>query len=544
MKRRFLVFAFIFICALPILLFRDYTPSNELRYLNIADDAIANGHLFAFYDHGVPYADKPPLYFWIMMFFKILFGEHLMFFLSLLSIVPAFVTAWIMDKWTENKFSPEERSAGNLMLFTSVFFLASSIVLRMDMLMAMFITLSLYTFYKMYTNSAGARDVREKARTHQASLYKRARFMLPVFVFLAIFSKGAVGFLVPIVSILVFLAFEKKLRFVGRFLGWRFWSILIILCALWFTGVYIDGGNTYLDNLIFNQTVNRAVNSFHHKNPFWYYLVAYWYIFAPWCIFIAVAIIRGYRKRLAGGTMEKFFACTAFSTFLMLSAISSKIAIYMLPAVPFFVYLALILLPKMKESKWIHASFVIPAVLLIVAFIASVAAPAFIRAKMPDFQLPKLWAPYPVITMVLLAGGAIAIMLARRKKLSGAISAISCSVLLLLFAGSLSIKRLNKYIGVRDGCAEALELANKNNETLCFYDFSSGPNLDYFFKGKGIALKEVKKDEIADIEGVVLFIKERDIKKDSVLRDKILGIPRSKWGSDISVVEIKRGNKQ
>lgn len=39
---------------------RDFTPSNELRYLNIADEALRHYALFAFSNHGVAYADKPP----------------------------------------------------------------------------------------------------------------------------------------------------------------------------------------------------------------------------------------------------------------------------------------------------------------------------------------------------------------------------------------------------------------------------------------------------------------------------------------------------
>ena len=38
---------------LPVMILRDFTPSNELRYLSIADEAIANGNLFTFSNQGV-----------------------------------------------------------------------------------------------------------------------------------------------------------------------------------------------------------------------------------------------------------------------------------------------------------------------------------------------------------------------------------------------------------------------------------------------------------------------------------------------------------
>lgn len=77
---------------LPVLFLRDFTPNNELKYLSIADEALRDGHLFAFYHQGEAYADKPPLYFWFIMLCKWIFGEYHMIVLSLLSIIPALVS--------------------------------------------------------------------------------------------------------------------------------------------------------------------------------------------------------------------------------------------------------------------------------------------------------------------------------------------------------------------------------------------------------------------------------------------------------------------
>ena len=60
--KQWMRYLLIFIALLPILILRDFTPDNELKYLSIADEALANGNIFAFFNHGVPYADKPPLY--------------------------------------------------------------------------------------------------------------------------------------------------------------------------------------------------------------------------------------------------------------------------------------------------------------------------------------------------------------------------------------------------------------------------------------------------------------------------------------------------
>lgn len=80
------------------------------------------------------------------------------------------------------------------MLITSGLFMGSAMVLRMDMLMCLFILLALHTFYKIYIGQASPRD----------------KTLLPVYIFMALFTKGPVGLLLPLVSISVFLLLQKK----------------------------------------------------------------------------------------------------------------------------------------------------------------------------------------------------------------------------------------------------------------------------------------------------------------------------------------------
>ena len=54
MKSKFLPFLLL-LAVLPVLIFRDYTPSNELRYLSIVDEALRNGDIFTFTNHGIQY---------------------------------------------------------------------------------------------------------------------------------------------------------------------------------------------------------------------------------------------------------------------------------------------------------------------------------------------------------------------------------------------------------------------------------------------------------------------------------------------------------
>ena len=150
-KLNYIRYSLIVLAVLPLCIFRDFTVANELRYLSIADEALRAGSIFTFTNHGIDYADKPPLYFWIIMSGKLIFGKHSMLFLAIFSLVPALVILHIMDRWVRNLLTQNERLVAQLMLITSAYFLGTSVYLRMDMLMSMFIVLSMHSFYKMYT---------------------------------------------------------------------------------------------------------------------------------------------------------------------------------------------------------------------------------------------------------------------------------------------------------------------------------------------------------------------------------------------------------
>ena len=543
--KQWMRYLLIFIALLPLLLLRDFTPDNELKYLSIADEAIANGHIFAFYNHGVAYADKPPLYIWAIMLGKLIFGEHLMFFISLLSVIPAFVTLWIMGKWCERYLSRNKTINAELMLVTSIYFIAPIIVLRMDMLMTMFITLSLYTFYRMYMHNHLIAENTGRNLTGtpaEKRKYSRWRWLLPFYIFMALFTKGPIGIMMPLLSITLFLAINGEIGSIGKYLGWRCWALLASLCAIWFSCVYLDGGTEYLNNLLFNQTVNRAVDAFHHKKPFYFYGVAYWFSLAPWSLLAFVTVILALCKKLFNTTLLKFFAVIVASTFIMLSIISSKLEIYMLPCFPFIIYGTAILLPQVKESKWIKFSVMVPAILFIIAFIGSLVVVRFInRLNLPDVIF-NLWAPVELFVAILGIGGACSLyFLFKKKSLGGAINSIALSMLLLVFSVSFSMPKVNPMIGLKEGCNKAMEIASERGiKNFSHYRMTIGSNLDVYLNQQ---LTELKAEELKTLSNSMLFIKTKYIARDSLLERAVEGRERFVYG-EYSIIPFEGEAKE
>lgn len=447
------VFVFCAVCLLPMMAMRDFTPSNELRYLSIADEAIANGHLFAFYNHGIPYADKPPLYFWIVMLCRLLFGHHSCLALSMFSLIPAFAIVGIMDRWVMKGKSAMNRMSVAGMTLTCVMFLGTMVVLRMDMLMCLFIVLALWTFYRMYTGEGYRR---------QDSL------TLPLWIFLALFTKGPVGLLMPPLAIAVFLAVKRDWKGFRKYLGLKTWGIIAALSAVWLTCVWLEGGLEYINNLLFKQTVGRAVNAFTHARPFWFYLVTILWCLAPYTLLLIGSFMASLLPvRKAGAEkvsdLEILFLCTIISTAAMLSSFSSKLPIYLVPVLPFCVYLFPTVLDRIGERGWMRWSVGIFQILLLCAGIAtllflsgSVTIPAA-ACLLDEYSFAR---EAPVVNAVILLTLANAMgtwFLIKRKSVNIPALLLSAGLFLAAFSASAVLRDLNPYIGYGSICSRVPE---------------------------------------------------------------------------------------
>ena len=435
-----ITFVLITLCLLPMMILRDFNPDNELRYLQIADEAIGNGSIFTFSYQGETYADKPPLYIWLVMLSRLILGKHSMLLLSLFSLIPAFVTIGVMDRWA-GLSKPSDRVGVAFMMMTCALFLGASVFLRMDMLMTMFIVLALHSFWKLYEGNG------------------KQVILLPVWVFLALFTKGPVGLLMPVLSITVFLLVKRNGREIGRYLGWKTWGIIVGLCAIWFAGAYFEGGREYLDNLLFHQTLGRAINSFSHKAPFWYYFAAVWYVTAPYMFLLVGSIVASFKGIGKEGRQDKetFFLVTVSATFVMLSLFSGKLAVYLVPVMPFMVLLFIEVLKRTGWKKWMTWSLAAPCILLLVVALAVLGILVFGSGS---GKVTDLVETYPFVRsgmvkfamFLLIQGLALAIYYLYRRRPNLSLIFIGSSIFLAGYAASSVMPQLNDWIGYGNLC--------------------------------------------------------------------------------------------
>ncbi|MBO4416803.1 MAG: hypothetical protein J5801_01620 [Bacteroidales bacterium] len=590
------VFAFVTVCVLPMMFFRDPSPSNELRYLSIVDEALREGHFFCFYNHGIPYTDKPPLFFWLMMFFRLFCGATCMWLPVLFTaLIPSFVTVAVMDKWlrmahlrdsynlslrqastawqsgrdvadevrTDTAVTPLTRILCASLLLAGMLFAVQTFFLRMDVLMTMFIVLALFTFWKMYTGGGvpgqahqSNRDLAASPSTGHDSTVpqgKTDRWLLPLYIFLALFTKGPVGFFAPVLIIIAFLALEKQLRRLPEFLGWRQWLVMLLLFGGWILGAYLEGGREYINSLLFHQTLDRAVNAFTHKQPFWWYLPTLLYTVLPYTLLIIPAVIylycRQWRKRCANthntpgselqnglnerqpgnllgekqgdgrsdcnplidprdNTFSRLLLMSIAVIFIMLSAFSGKLAIYLTPLLPLMAYLMpqFAILTKGRAERLKKAALLIPAIIIALAgvslwvvYLLKGVEPVSKLAFALAINTPYIFSTTLLATAAVLAIGfaAACIVIIRSGWQKGAI-AMAAALYLAIFAFGCTVNQINEWLGYRCVAEEALRQSS-GTDTYNTLFVNRPENMDIYL---GCEVTDYKDNVEAFITGV------------------------------------------
>lgn len=518
---KYLKYILLFIAILPILIFRDFTPDNELRYLSIADEAIKNGHIFAFFNQGIPYADKPPLFMWLLMLYKNIFGEYSMFGLSLLSILPGVIILEVMDNWVKSKIENSSKLVPWLILVSTVYFIGSMIVIRMDMLMAMFIILSLRVFFRIYEGSGKKYDT----------------WLLGLLVFMALFTKGPFGLMILVASILAFLAFKRKIKEIGKYLGWRFWLIIILLATTWLIAVYVEAGKQYIYDLVYNQTVNRAIDSFSHKKGLLFYIESFPVIFAPWSLLFLSLFILAIKTKLIKSNLEQFFAIIILTTFVMLSCVSAKLEIYLLPIIPFVAYLAGIWLQrnKVSESILIKVGIIVPIIILTLAFPVYL----FLYYRSYDMILNS-WGIILSSATLSIFGIISLFFFFRTYSFNKILLTIVIGMFSSIFIASFFMKDFNKYIGYGELANNAEQMAENYKIDKCFsYDIPRASGMNIYLDKNVIELDKSQLSQLSELnEGYILFIKTKSTSL-SVIESLLTKYKHKEIGNYIIIVVNK-----
>ncbi len=300
--------------------------SDEVRYANAFENLIKAGKWVVLYLNGLPYPDKPPVYFWLLAAIHKLtpFDMPRLFFVAaaLSGLFFLYATQILAKTLGLDK---KTRLASGLILLSALFFIQLTHYSRMDLLFAGFIIFSQACFYGGFTRDNGGKAI-------------LCGFALAA---AAVMTKGPLGLIFPLLTSAAFLGWRGELgklrsRAVLGGLG-----IFLALILAWILAALAVEGRDFVHNILYTQIFVRATNTFHHKEAFYYYILALPPAWLPWTLTLLAdpksipgpaRLAEMWRNRRTSGDPAKVWLWAMFlGGFIFLSCLSGKVLVYILP---------------------------------------------------------------------------------------------------------------------------------------------------------------------------------------------------------------------
>ena len=365
--------------------------SDEVRYAD-AYAGLLRGKWLVLNLNGVAYPDKPPLYFWLLRALDFLTGmaDPAVFFLG--TAVSGLLVLWAVLAWAKALRLPSEAGLmAGLALLTTLFFAGLLHYSRMDLLFAALITASQAAFCVAFR----AGDETRRWRYAALALLLAA---------LATLTKGPLGLAFPVLTTLVFLAWRGRAREFFRKDMLPGLGVLLAVLLSWVAAAYVIEGPGFLHTVFYQQIFQRATKTFHHAEPWYFYLIAFPGCWLPWML---APFALPVHRLFAGSFWSTLIAArknaspeadarawlwiSALSGLVLLSLLSGKVVIYLLPQL---MPLALLLALALQDSRLPWPRLWVAAALLFFALAGAASqAERFLPAPIsPEGGLPGAYA--------------------------------------------------------------------------------------------------------------------------------------------------------
>ncbi len=373
--------------------------SDEIRHAAVYENVVAatmgSADWLILQLNGVPYPDKPAMYFWFLAALDSLPFVDMPMLFMLGTGLSALFMVWATYALARVTGSDRKVAfAAGLVLLTSFYFLGVSHYGRMDLLFAAVITASQICMYQGW-------------RQDNATLWRIMAFVLAA---VATLIKGPIGLALPILSALVFIMWQGKWRRLNTRDGAFAFGLMLCILLSWVTLIWYFNGNDYLRSIFNNQIVQRAVDTWHHKQAWWHYLATLPAAWMPWTLLIFVlpwfAWLRNPLSPILAsrhgehlGAAFLWICCITGVAFL--SALSGKIVIYLLPIFPMLAILTARGIMRLSNlgSNVLYALFAILFILLGWAFTAMAVFP-YAKPFIEIYDTQNLLAQIPLEVMI------------------------------------------------------------------------------------------------------------------------------------------------
>ena len=294
---------------------------DEGRNGEVAREMLASGDWITPHYDGLPYLDKPVVFFWLVASSFKLAGLHEWSARapSALMGLCLLLLSWSLAR---RMFGDSTAVRAGLVIATAPLVIIFTRLVIFDMTLAFFVTLAMVSFW--FAESVEFR-----------------RPLLDMLIFLAMglaaITKGPVGFLLPLLSITVYQALRGKLRELKR-LRWGLGCAVFVATVLpWFISISIRFPDFPRYALVEESLARFAGGLVHRKGGLLYYFPVYLAGFFPWSLFLLWAGWNRHKRWkeiwLEQNRSTLFLLTWSVVTFVFFSASQSKLPGYFLPAI-------------------------------------------------------------------------------------------------------------------------------------------------------------------------------------------------------------------
>jgi 4-amino-4-deoxy-L-arabinose transferase-like glycosyltransferase len=297
--------------------------ADEPRYAQVAREMLARHDWVTPTLGGIPWLEKPVLYYWQAMLAYAIFGVS-----DWAARLPSAVDATLMVAGVYvflRRFRPGLELDGALIAASTAGVIGFARAASMDMPLAAMFTLGLLSWLAWHESGN-----------------RRALALFYVFLGLATLAKGPVAPFLAAGIIALFAWSKGEFRLVWQTL-WIPGIVLFGVVALpWYVAVQIRNPEFFRVFILEHNLARFGTNLYHHEEPFWYYLPVCLLGLLPWMVFVLAALVESIRLALAKGRawmaaegpFRGFFAIWLIAPVLFFSASQSKLPGYILLALP------------------------------------------------------------------------------------------------------------------------------------------------------------------------------------------------------------------
>lgn len=349
---------------------------DEAVFAEATKEMVKTGDFITPTYNGLKRYDKPILFYWAMAASYKAFGIN-----EFAARVPSAVAGVLLALsifFFVKRFLGDRYAVWSTISFVlSIFFFIYSHAAVTDMLLTLFITLSLFCFYLF--NDADLSDV------HISSFSARNISCYGFYLFsaLAFLTKGLIGIVFPFGIAIIYLVITRGLKAIKILFDIKGIVLFIIISGPWYGAQLVINGMEFVEQFFMKHHFARYMDVISgHRGPFYYFIPVLLCGFFPWVVFLPSGIKTVIKESNLTVLIKNIFnkkekkilsplaslgllALIWFTViFLFFSFSTTKLPNYILPSIPAVAILVSIGLSK--HDKWEEYSY---AVLGVFSFI-------------------------------------------------------------------------------------------------------------------------------------------------------------------------------